>query len=326
MSDRDRGGSDMVAPNRRGFLKRVAAGAVAAVGSQAAGPAARAEEAKGVGGAAPSGKLPTITIGKHTLTRLVAGSNPVAGYSHSTQNLAQHMREFFTLEETIKFAKRCEAAGINTWQTSCSEKIHTALRTIHEQGSKLQWICLTSAQPIEPPLKEVVALKPIAVVHHGGVTDTLFRLGKQELVHDFIKKAHDAGVMAGVSAHNPDNIKAIADKGWENDLFMTCFYYVTRPAKEIRDKLGTVPLGEPFLESDRVDMSKVVKQVKKPCLAFKILAAGRLAWTKYAVEGAFRFAFENIKQTDGVIVGMYPRFSDEISHNVELAIKHGMLA
>ncbi len=30
---------------------------------------------------------------------------------------------------------------------------------------------------------------------------------------------------------------------------------------------------------------------------------------------AFRFAFTNIKPSDGVIVGMYPRFFDEIAAN-----------
>ena len=48
--------------------------------------------------------------------------------------------------------------------------------------------------------------------------------------------AHDCGVLAGVSAHNPDCIKRVADEGWENDLFMCCFYYVTRP-KEEQEKL-----------------------------------------------------------------------------------------
>ncbi len=48
-------------------------------------------------------------------------------------------------------------------------------------------------------------------------------------------------------------------------------------------------------------------------------------WSKYAVEKAFRFAFENIKPIDGVIVGMYPRFSDEISQDVEHVRKYGAL-
>ena len=35
------------------------------------------------------------------------------------------------------------------------------------------------------------------------------------------------------------------------------------------------------------------------------------------VRQAFKFAFEHIKPTDGVIVGMYPRFFDEVSANAK---------
>ena len=83
---------------------------------------------------------------------------------------------------------------------------------------------------------------------------------------------------------------------------MTCFYYVTRPREDQEKRLGKVTVGEPFFESDPVDMTAVVRQVEKPCLGFKILAAGRSCWSKYSVEKAFQFAFENIKPTDGVIV------------------------
>ena len=30
-------------------------------------------------------------------------------------------------------------------------------------------------------------------------------------MHDYVKAVHDQGVLAGVSAHNPDNIKRIAE-------------------------------------------------------------------------------------------------------------------
>ena len=36
------------------------------------------------------------------------------------------------------------------------------------------------------------------------------------------------------------------------------------------------------------------------------------------VERAFRFALAGIKPTDAVIVGMYPRFKDEVRENTEL--------
>jgi hypothetical protein len=41
------------------------------------------------------------------------------------------------------------------------------------------------------------------------------------------------------------------------------------------------------------------------------------------VKEAFRFAFQHIKPTDGVIVGMYPRFFDEIRANAQYARELG---
>ncbi len=142
-------------------------------------------------------------------------------------------------------------------------------------------------------------------------------------MHDFVKKAHDQGMKAGVSAHNPDVFKYAEDKGWECDLYQCCLYYVTRPEEEIRAKLGTTILGEPFLAKDRDDMLDVVQQVSKPCIAFKILGAGRLCDSPTAVAEAFQYTFSRIKKTDVVIVGMWPRFKDEVAENVGLLQKYG---
>jgi len=42
-----------------------------------------------------------------------------------------------------------------------------------------------------------------------------------------------------------------------------------------------------------------------------------------AHRGAFQFAFERLKPVDGVIVGMYPRYKDQISENAALARQFG---
>ena len=44
------------------------------------------------------------------------------------------------------------------------------------------------------------------------------------------------------------------------------------------------------------------------------------------MDGAFKFIYENIKPTDGVIIGMFPRFKDEIAENAGLARKYGAKA
>jgi hypothetical protein len=306
---------------RRRFLRQLCGGAAAAIASRETmttlSMPGRAATSAGV--------LPLVQIGPHRVTRLIAGGNPIGGWSHATLNLTRHMLEHFTLGRTIEFLEKCEGEGINTWQYDHESKAVAALRSIREKGSKLQFICLHATK--RGPLKKAVEeTNPIALVHHGGVTDSLFRAGKAQEVHDFVKQAHDLGVLAGVSSHNPDNIRRIFEEGWENDLFMTCLYYLTRPREEQQQNLGKVAVGEPFFESDPVDMTRVIRQVAKPCLAFKILAAGRLCWEQKTVDEAFQFAFQNIKPSDAVIVGMFPRYEDEVRLNIAYVRKYGQIA
>jgi hypothetical protein len=271
--------------------------------------------------------MPTIVLGKHRLSRLVAGWNPIGGHSHTTLDMANAMREWFTVERTAEFLLACEQRGITAWQYDHTDKACAALRLARDKGSHLQVLCLHAERPFDASLKTVVAdTAPMGIVHHGGVTDALFRAGKDRQVRDFVKKVKDLGLLAGVSSHSPEHIKRIADAGWENDFFMTCFYYVNRPAEEQRRLLGKVTVGEPFFESDPADMTAVMRQVDRPCLGFKILAAGRSCWSKPAVEQAFRYAFANIKPSDGIIVGLFPRYADQVAEDADLARRFGAVS
>ena len=220
--------------------------------------------------------LPTIRLGEHEIARLIAGWNPIGGYSYMGPNLNRHMKEYFTPDTIVGFLLRCEKAGINAHQFSRPEAMSEVFQTVRDRGSKMKFICLHSAGPQQMSVEEVVKkTHPIAMVHHGGVTDRLFREGKSTEVHDYVKRAKDAGVLAGVSAHNPDCIKQIADEGWENDLFMNCFYHITRKPEEEAQMpaVVTVQVGKPFFASDPVAMTAVMRQTDKPCLGIKILAA-----------------------------------------------------
>ena len=137
-------------------------------------------------------------------------------------------------------------------------------------------------------------------------------------------------MVAGVSAHNPDCIKQIADEGWEVDFFMTCFYFMTRNKKpETGEKsprlLDGPAVGYPFYAADPAVMTQVARQVKQPCLGFKILAAGRMCANQQAVREAFKFAFEHLKSIDAVIVGMYPRSFDQVRVNAQYTREFGTL-
>jgi len=302
MLDRSDVSEKFVSCDRRAFLRKVSAGGIVA---GFGGYQVFAEQE------AASEMLSTIAIGPYRVTRLVAGWNPIGGYSYLGHHMDQHMREYFTVERTVEFLLNCERAGINTHQFSPSDKMPEVIRRLRDQGSRMQLICLCSGQE---GVKEMVeSTRPIAMAHHGGVTDRLFAEGKSQLVHDFVKQVHDLGVLAGVSAHNPDCIKKIADEGWEVDFFMCCFYFLTRKDPP---PISTLEVSYAFYADDPSVMTSVMRQVTQPCLGFKILAAGRKCLSQQMVRDAFQFAFDNIKPTDGVIVGMYPRFFDEITANV----------
>ena len=88
--------------------------------------------------------------------------------------------------------------------------------------------------------------------------------------------------------------------------------------------LGQAPIPvEVYLPNDPPRMYRAMQQTDKPCLAFKILAAGRLSDRRQWVEAAFRQAFAAIKPIDGIIVGIYDRYSDQPAENARYALRFG---
>ncbi len=276
--------------------------------------------AAGLAAPASDKALPTVRLGGKDITRLIAGGNPIGGFSHSTARLSELMIKYFTVERTTEFILHCEQEGINTFQSSFSPVVRDALRAARDRGSKIHFICLSSDRPTLK-FQDILDLKPIAICHHGVDTDRLIRAGDIQKVRDYVNKVHDAGLPAGVSTHNPDNVARVEDLGWNNEFFMTCCYNIYRTPEEIKGRMGDDILGEVYLASDPARMLARVRQVKKPCLAFKILAAGRLAGSKPSIEKAFQFAYANIKPGDAAIVGMFPILSDEVKEDADLARK-----
>ncbi|HWR50591.1 MAG TPA: hypothetical protein VN428_05765 [Bryobacteraceae bacterium] len=283
--------------------------------------ASAATAAHNAAGTPAAGVLPKVHLGKAELSRLIIGENPFYGYSHFNRILDQTMREWYTPERVVDVLRRSEQGGINTWEFTHSERSIADLKRFQAEGGGLQWILLSSREMVENPavIRDMAKLKPLAIVHHGGVTDRLFRDGKSQQVHDFLKRVRDAGVLAGMSTHNPDNVRRAEEQNWDLDLYMTCCYRLTRTPEEIRQITRELPLpaGEVYLEGDPERMFQVVRQTKKTCLAFKVLAAGRRIGSAEQVDAAFRFAFDSIKPQDCIIVGMYPRYTDEVRENCD---------
>ena len=267
----------------------------------------------------PVGLLPTLKLGSYSVTRLIVGANPFYGYSHFNRLFSSHMTEWSTPERVCQVLKQCESNGINTWQFSHHDRSIADLKKHRAEGGRMQWILLSGREIEENPAKirDVAALKPIGIVHHGGTAERRRRAGQLDKVRDFLKAVRDSGVMVGLSTHDPSFLEEVESQGWDIDFYMTALYYLTRTPDDFKRLLGTRPLGEIYLPEDPEKMCRTIRKTPKTCLCYKVLAAGRITDSPEQIERAFRFTFENIKPQDGVIIGMYPRYFDQVKDNAE---------
>jgi hypothetical protein len=261
-------------------------------------------------------KMPTIALGPYTVSRLILGANPINGGSHLSRFVNMQMKRYFTPERVQALLRQCEDLGINTWQSSPVNL--EAYQAYRARGGTMHYIALAYETDKDPDMLErLVAAGTMGIAHHGEVTDVFWKEGKMAQVQTYCKRIRDTGAMVGVSTHIPEVVDYIVSEGWDVDFFMTCVYERHRTREALRELLGDVPIPvrEVYLEGDPPRMFDVMRQTEKPCLAFKILAAGRLCDRQEWVEEAFASTFRQIKPNDAVIVGMYPEYEDQVTLN-----------
>jgi hypothetical protein len=305
---------------RRGFLQSataLAAGATAAAGSAAQTPGGRGGQAP----AAPASpaaevQVPKMKFGGVEIGRLILGCNPFLGEGHFNPTLAALMREYFTPDRVCAIMHQCNRFGINAYQLAGGP---ATLQRFEAEGGKMHLIVQGGQSPLESQMRSLQAFKPLAIYNMGETVDRAFQTDSMDTIKEWCKKARDMGVMVGVGTHKPEVIALVEEQNWDVDFYAGCVYNRTRTDGEWRELLKGELMEmsrEMYLQSDPARMYAVMRQTRKPCFAFKILAAGRIPAN--GVERAFRTAFESIKPIDGVFVGMFPRVRDEVRDDAEI--------
>jgi hypothetical protein len=313
---------------RREFLQSSAAVAMGLVG----GTKIMAESAKGAQapakpvsegvepGSSAMVQIPTMKFGGVDTSRMVMGVNPLYGFAHYNSNFGASMAEWYTQERVCDVLHRAAGFGINAFNYVNMGRAPQDLACFRSQGGKMHLIIQVTAH--DDPAALVKDLKPLALQRRGEETDAAFKNGSMAAEREWCKRARDLGVMVGVGTHKPEVIDLCESQGWDVDFYAGCVYNRTRTPEQIKQLLGGELIempGELYLKSDPPKMYKVMRQTTKPCFAFKILAAGRIA--NEGIEGAFRTALQSIKPNDGIFVGMYPRLKDEVKENAEIVHK-----
>jgi len=261
--------------------------------------------------------LPSVDFCGKRATRLICGGNPLSGYSHFSQDLDREMIEYYNMPNIQALWDECSAQGINTLQSRGDRHQMRAFLEHRQRGGKLQWIAQTASEfaSIASNITEIARYGPIAIYHHGTHTDNSWHSGQIDDVRDIVKMIHDQGLPAGVGSHIPEVVEYIEEHGWETDFYMCCFYNLARSYKSAPAAENDAYARDQFPADDPARMTALMRQVKKPCIGFKIMAASRNCGTPEATRGAFRFALGNIKKTDTVDVGMFQKHRNQVAEN-----------
>jgi hypothetical protein len=261
--------------------------------------------------------LPTIDICGKKVTRLICGGNPMSGISHFSAEIDREMLEYYTMPNLQALLAECWERGINTFQ-SRGDRHQMRMYLEHRlSGGPMQWIAQTASEFASHPanIAEIARYEPIAIYHHGTHTDNSWHAGRIDQVRDLLKEIHDRGLPAGIGTHIPEVVEYCEEHGWETDFYMCCMYNLARGYKSAPATDQNAYAQDRFPEEDPPRMAGVMRLVDKPCIAFKIMAASRNCATPEATRAAFQFAFDNIKPTDAVDVGMFQKHRNQVAEN-----------
>lgn len=268
-------------------------------------------------------RMPSVKFGEHRISRLIVGGNPVSAFSHLSPQTDVEMRDYFSAANVKKLLAECERCGINTWQSRGDRHIIRLLNEYRMEGSAIQWIAQTASEygDLQRNLAEITSLKPIAIYLHGTKTDGYWNSGQIDRANEALKAIRQTGVRVGLGTHHPEVIDYAESKGWDLDFYMACVYNLYRKPEDVERLAGRPVAGNFFLDSDRERMLARVKSTARTCLIFKIYGAGRQCATSASRQAAVDLVFQYAKPRDVVVVGMFPKHSEQVRENCRMVME-----
>jgi hypothetical protein len=248
--------------------------------------------------------LPTGQIGKVKISRLICGGNLIGGYAHSRDltYVSSLLKHYFTDEKVIETLEICEDNGINTIiaGTSSGELLK---KYREERGGQIQWIaqCTAKTDDLTGDVKKAIDAGATGAFLIGNIGDLWTRNGRTDLVGKVVDFIKDNGIIAGVGGHNLGTPVACEKAGLNTDFYMKTHhstnYWSTRKPDQNKDVIDNYNIDN-YWDKHPEQTVEFMKTMKKPWIAYKVLAAGAI----HPSDG-FKFAFEN--GADFLCVGMF---------------------
>jgi hypothetical protein len=302
--------------DRRDFLKRSLAGsAVGAMALSFEEQALLAQASKRPASeapAGPAGSLPMGKLGKLSVTRLVVGGNLTSGFAHSRDLIyvSGLLRQYFTDEKVFETWELCEECGINTAFLRLDDHVVRLINKYwSERGGKLQWIVQVKPgkmdiESFKADIQRCVDNGAVGAYVQGNVGDRLVKDHQMGLLTEAYQCIQDAGLVAGIGAHDLQVPVACEKAGIKPDFYMKTVhspkYWSFNPHGEQWDTfhVGGKEDDDNVWCTQPAETVEFMKGVAAPWVAFKVMAAGAIP-----PRDAFQFAFEN--GADFICAGMF---------------------
>jgi len=258
-------------------------------------------------------QLPRIDFCGVQVSRIAVGGNPFSGIGHQDGALDQAMKNYYTVGRIKETLFQCEEAGINTAFMRADNHIIRLLREYWNEGGRIQWFA-QHAPEHRSMLDNIRAAKgggATGVYIQGGVTDTLQEAGQLDDLREALALLRRLGGPSGIAGHQPKSHRDAQALGLDFDFHMVCFYNLTgrRGKIDVAD-----PDAERYRPEDREAAARLLHELTRPCVAYKIMAAGR-----NDPREAIPYAVRHLKPTDITCIGFFPKDRpDEIREDVRL--------
>jgi hypothetical protein len=287
--------------NRRSFLKKsILTSTTAALGLSLEEKALLANQAKKSTPPPQEGSakgMPMGKIGNLKISRLFAGGNLISTFAHSRDlvYVSSLLRNYFTDEKVMETLEICEETGINTAILRLDSHCIGLLKKYwNERGGRIQWIAQIKIKEndLTSEAKKAIDNGAVGAYVHGGVADSFVKDGKVDLLGkavDFIKQNK---VIAGVAGHSVEVPIACEKAGLNPDFYMKTLHSHNYWSAERE------PENDNIWSRTPKKTTEFMKDVKKPWIAYKVMAAGAI----HPRDG-FKYAYEN--GADFICAGMF---------------------
>ena len=284
------------------------------------------------------GELPKGKIGKHEISRIIAGGNLIGGWAHSRDLIyvSSLFKAYNTEKKVYETLMLAEQAGINTVNigfpsnpliAKYKKMTGSKIKVITQVGPNLDNNALSKIGPHTDKklyfefIDQAIDFGVDIIQVQGNWCDWLVRDNKIEVIDEMIAYIRKQGYTAGLAAHSVESLIACADQGIIPDYYMKTMHhdqYWSAHPREFRFPFEVD--GKEYLDHNRFHNNmfclfpeRTVEFVRKatvPVMGFKVLAAGAIE-----PQDGFKWAFDN--GADFICVGM---FDFQIVNNVNIAM------